>query len=70
MVTLTGYGFTGPSGVRFGVASAVNFTVVSEGEIRVRTPPSPVPQTVTVVVTYPDGSSTPTSDDGPFFTYT
>jgi hypothetical protein len=70
VVTLRGSGFTGASGVRFGAAAAVNFTVVSDGEIRVQTPPSPVPQKVTVVVTYPDGSSTATSDDGPFFTYT
>ncbi|MBV8981683.1 MAG: IPT/TIG domain-containing protein [Acidimicrobiia bacterium] len=70
VVSLTGSGFTGATGVRFGSLSAVNFTVVSDGEIRVQTPPSPTPQKVTVVVTYADGSSTSTSDNGPFFTYT
>ena len=70
VVTLTGSGFTGANGVRFGAAPAVNFTVVSDGEIRVQTPPSPTPQRVTVTVTYADGSSTATSDDGPYFTYT
>lgn len=69
-VTLTGYGFTGASGVRFGSITATNFTVVSNGEIRVQTPASPTAQKVTVSVTYADGSSTPTSDSGPFFTYT
>jgi len=70
IVTLTGYGFTGASGVRFGSLTAVNFTVVSNTEIRVQTPPSPAAQKVPVSVTYADGSSTTTSDNGPFFTYT
>ena len=70
VVTLTGSGFTGANGVRFGAGSALNFTVVSDSEIRVQTPPSPTPQRATVAVTYADGSSTPTSGDGPFFTYT
>ena len=70
VVTLMGSGFTGANGVRFGAAAAVDFTVVSDGEIRVQTPPSPTPQRVTVTVTYADGSSTPTSDNGPYFTYT
>jgi hypothetical protein len=69
-VTLTGYGFTGASGVRFGSIAATNFTVVSDTEIRVMAPSSPTARKVTVAVTYPDGSSTPTSDSGPFFTYT
>lgn len=70
IVTLTGYGFTGASGVRFGSIAATNFTVVSDTEIRVMAPSSPTARKVTVAVTYPDGSSTPTSDSGPFFTYT
>ena len=70
VVTLTGSGFTGARGVRFGSMSAANFTVVSDAEIRVMAPPSPGPQKVTVSVTYPDGTTTPTSDSGPFFTYT
>jgi hypothetical protein len=70
IVTLTGYGFTGASGVRFGSLAAVNFTVVSNTEIRVQTPASPTPQKVTVSVTYADGTSTTTSDNGPFFSYT
>ena len=69
-MTLTGYGFTGANGVRFGSMSAVNFTVVSDTEIRVMAPRSPAAQKVTVAVTYPDGTPTPTSDSGPFFTYT
>jgi len=70
IVTVRGSGFTGASGVNFGSRPAVNFTVVSDTEIRVMTPSSPVAQKVTVSVTYPDGSATPTSDSGPFFTYT
>jgi hypothetical protein len=70
VVTLTGFGFTGANGVRFGSTAAANFTVVSDTEIRVQVPPSPTPQKVTVSVTYGDGSATPTSDSGPFFTYT
>lgn len=70
IVTLTGQGFTGANGVRFGSTSAVDFTVVSDTEIRVQAPPSPSAQKVTVSVTYADGSATPTSDSGPFFTYT
>jgi|GEM_PF-4493701 len=70
IVTLTGFGFTGANGVRFGSTTAANFTVVSDTEIRVQVPPSPTAQKVTVSVTYADGSATPTSDDGPSFTYT
>jgi hypothetical protein len=70
IVTLTGSGFTGASGVLFGSLSAVNFTVVSDTEIRVMTPASPNAQRVTISVTYADGWKTPTSDSGPFFTYT
>lgn len=70
IVTLTGHGFTGANGVHFGSTAAANFTVVSDTEIRVQVPPSPTPQKVTVSVTYADGSATPTSDSGPFFTYT
>ena len=69
-MTLTGYGFTGANGVRFGSLTAVNFTVVSNTEIRVQVPASPTAQKVPVSVTYSDGSSTPTTDNGPFFTYT
>jgi len=70
MVTLTGYGFTGASGVRFGSLSDMNFTVVSDTEIRVMAPTSLTAGRVAVAVTYPDGTTTPTSDSGPFFTYT
>ena len=70
IVTLTGHGFTGANGVRFGATAAANFTVVSDTEIRVQVPPSRSPQKVMVSVTYADGSATPTSDSGPFFTYT
>jgi hypothetical protein len=70
IVTLTGSGFTGASGVLFGSASAVNFTVVSDTEIRVMVPASGAAQKVTVSVTYADGAATPTSDSGPFYTYT
>lgn len=70
VVTLRGGGFTGASGVVFGSMSAANFTVVSDTEIRVMAPSSPTAQRVTVAVTYPDGAKTPTSDSGPFFTYT
>jgi hypothetical protein len=70
IVTITGAGFTGASGVLFGSVSAPNFTVVSDNEIRVMTPASPHPDRVTVSVTFADGTKTPTSDSGPFFTYT
>lgn len=70
IVTLRGSGFTGANGVRFGSSSAVDFTVVSDTEIRVMTPPSPSAQRVPVSVTYADGTATPTSDNGPFFSYT
>jgi hypothetical protein len=70
IVTLTGNGFTGASGVLFGSLSAVNFTVISDTEIRVMAPASPRAQKLTVSVTYADGSKTPTSDSGPFFNYT
>ena len=69
IVTLTGYGFTGASGVNFGSRAAVNYTVVSDTEIRVMTPPSPARGPVGVVVTFPDGTSTPTGGDAPTFTY-
>jgi hypothetical protein len=68
-VTLTGYGFTGASGVLFGSTTAVNFTVVSDTEIRVMTPPSPRAQTVPVAVAYPDGTTTAASGSSPPFTY-
>ena len=70
IVILTGYGFTGASGVMFGAAAAHNFTVVSDSEIRVMTPSSPVRQTVPVSVTYPDGSATATEGTSPSFTFT
>lgn len=70
IVTLTGFGFTGASGVRFGNLPAANFTVVSDTEVRVMAPRSPTRQTVDVFVDFPDGSSTFTSPDGPKFTYT
>ncbi|MBV9410030.1 MAG: IPT/TIG domain-containing protein, partial [Acidimicrobiia bacterium] len=69
VVTLHGSGFTGASGVNFGNLAAVNFTVVSDTEIRVMTPASRTAQRVTVVVTYADGSATPI-DGGPTYTYT
>lgn len=70
VVTLTGSGFTGASGVLFGSTSARNFTVVSDSEIRVMTPASTRAEQVTVSITFADGTKTPTSDTGPFFTYT
>ena len=69
IVTLTGSGFTGASGVNFGSTAAVNYTVVSDTEIRVMAPPSPARGPVGVVVTFPDGTSTPTGDNAPTFTY-
>ena len=70
IVTLTGYGFTGASGVRFGSSSAVNFNVVSDTEIKVMAPPSTTRGPVDVVVTFPDGTSTPTGGSNPTYTYT
>jgi hypothetical protein len=70
IVTLTGNGFSGANGVLFGTLSAVNFTVVSDTEIRVMTPASPNAQRVTISVTFADGTKTLTSDSGPFFSYT
>jgi hypothetical protein len=70
IVTLTGYGFTGASGVMFGSTAAANFTVVSDTEIRVMAPPSPGRERVGVSVVYPDGTTTATNGDSPPFTYT
>ncbi|MBV8295881.1 MAG: IPT/TIG domain-containing protein [Acidimicrobiia bacterium] len=70
IVTLTGYGFMGASGVLFGSSSAANFTVVSDTEIRVLAPASARAQTVTVAVAYPDGTTTATYGSTPQFTFT
>jgi hypothetical protein len=71
IVTITGYGFTGASGVLFGTTSVTNWTVVSDTEIRVITPSSPRRESVTVNVAFPDGSTTATQGSSPpAFTYT
>jgi hypothetical protein len=56
--------------VRFGSSSAVNFTVVSDTEIKAMAPPSLAPGPVDVVVTFPDGTSTPTGGSNATYTYT
>ena len=70
IVTLTGYGFTGASGVHFGTTSATNWTVVSDTEIRVMTPSSPTRQTLPVSVAYPNGTTSAAENNNPPFTYT
>jgi hypothetical protein len=69
VVTVGGAGFTGADNVFFGSTPALNFTVVSDTEIRAMSPPSPEAQTVTVSVTFPGGNATqPTG--GSSFAYT
>ena len=57
-VTVKGAGFTGASGVRFGTSPAASFSVVSDGEIQVLSPPAAQPGAVSVLVTFPDGRET------------
>jgi len=56
LVTITGSGFTGATAVNFGTSSASSFTVVSDIEITVDSPPAAAGQ-VDVIVTTPAGSS-------------
>ncbi len=66
-VTITGSGFTGTTGVRFGAAVATNFTVLTDTTITV-TSPAGTAGVEDVTVTTPFGSSDPSgaADD---FTY-
>ena len=62
VVTITGSGFTGATGVRFGsTTAATSFTVVSDTEITATSPPAPTPPdpilTANVIVDTPEGSS-------------
>ncbi len=65
-VTLEGSGFTGATAVTFGGSPSTSFTVVSDGEISVVTPPHPAAK-VAVVVDAPGGASAVTMSD--LFTY-
>jgi hypothetical protein len=65
-VTITGTGFTGATEVRFGLAAAKSFEVVSETSIKATSPAS-APGKVHVTVTTEGGTSTTTAADE--FTY-
>jgi hypothetical protein len=58
LVTVTGEGFTGATGVTFGGIPGTGITLVNDGTITVLTPPH-VPASVPVVVTHPNGDSAP-----------
>jgi LPXTG-motif cell wall-anchored protein len=55
VVTITGEGFTGATGVDFGDEPGTSFTVVSDTEIQVTSPPG-VPGVVPVTVLHPGGN--------------
>ena len=57
LVTITGSGFTGTTGIKFGTIAAPSYTVLSDNTIVVVTP-AVVASTVTVVVTNATGPST------------
>jgi sugar lactone lactonase YvrE len=63
-VTITGSDFVAPATVTIGGAAATSVEVVSESEIKAKTPPA-VAGTYPVVVTDPNG----TSPSGPTYTY-
>ncbi len=58
VVTLTGSGFTGATGVRFGATDGAALTVVSDGELTVESPLAVSAGAVDVVVTTPAGTWT------------
>ncbi|MDO7882731.1 IPT/TIG domain-containing protein [Salinibacterium soli] len=64
VVTVTGTGFTGATGVTFDGTPGTVFSVDSDTQITVTSPPH-APATVDVVVVHPDGNSEPAD-----FTYT
>ena len=59
-VTVTGTGFTGATGVKFGQVPALNLAVASDTQLTVTSPLAAVPGPVDVTVTTPAGTS-PTS---------
>jgi hypothetical protein len=65
-VTITGTGFSGATSVAFGSTTTSNFTVLSDTQITVVSPPGN-PGTVDVTVTTPAGTSAPSAAD--LFTY-
>ena len=67
MVTITGTGFSGATGVFFGGMPATSYTVVSGTEIQATAPTEPA-GTVDVTVVNPAGASALSSADQ--FTYT
>lgn len=68
IVTVTGSGFTGATGVHFGAVPAPAMTVNSDIQITAVSPPAPVGGTVDVTVTNPAGTSAIGPADQ--FTYT
>ncbi|NJQ00218.1 IPT/TIG domain-containing protein [Streptomyces zingiberis] len=60
-VVLTGTGFTGATLVRFGLVSAISFTVNSSTQITAVTPPGAVAGPIGVTVTTPSGVSAPST---------
>jgi IPT/TIG domain-containing protein len=67
LVTISGIGLTGATGVKFGTAAATLANVISDGEIRA-VAPAAAAGTVDVTVTGPTGTSTTSADTK--FTYT
>jgi IPT/TIG domain-containing protein len=66
-VTITGTGFTGATGVKFGTVAATSFTVNSATSITATSPAGISPIAVDVTVTTPNGTSGTTPSDR--FTY-
>ncbi len=66
IVTITGSGFTGATGVSFGSVAAASFTVYSDTSIVATTPSQATGTVHTTVTTYSGSSSTSTADQ---FTY-
>jgi hypothetical protein len=61
-VTVTGTGFTGATGVKFGTVAATNVTVVNDTTVTVTAPAEPQ-RTIDIHVTSPNGTSAATSAD-------
>ena len=61
-VVLTGSDFTGATGVRFGSAHAVGYTVYADNRMAAYSPPGRKGQ-VHITVTGPNGTSTPKATD-------
>lgn len=63
VITITGIDFRAGAAVTFGGVSGINCVVASAMSVSCATPPSPTNQTVSVVVTNPDGQSATSPTD-------